>query len=370
VPKRYAVFENTKSQLVLPEELKYLKSLKRQGHPLSEAAAQVKLLEDDSHLYNLVPFQDKLKESGLYPLKPKVIEIFQVNLGKMCNQVCRHCHVDAGPDRKEIMTDVTMKLCLDVLVHNPGLKTVDLTGGAPEMNPNFRWFLEEIRKLNRHVIVRCNLTIILANKVHHDLPEFYRKHLVEVVSSLPFYTADRTNRQRGNGVFEQSIKGLQMLNEVGYGREENLILNLVYNPAGAFLPPSQVALEKEYKDVLLQHYGIRFNQLFAITNLPISRYLDYLLESGNYEKYMEKLVKAYNPVAAQNVMCRNTISIGWDGYVYDCDFNQMLDLKISGTSNHISGFSAAVLNNRDIITSQHCYGCTAGSGSSCGGTVV
>lgn len=264
-----------------------------------------------------------------------------------------------------------MQQCLDALRANPQLKTVDLTGGAPEMNPHFRWFVEEIKKLDRHVIVRCNLTIILANKKYHDLPQFYKEHNIEVVSSLPFYTQDRTDRQRGDGVFEDSIKALQMLNEVGYGIEgTGLTLNLVYNPAGAFMPPPQEGLEREYKQALKEHYGIRFNSLFAITNLPISRYLDYLLQSGNYEKYMEKLVNAYNPVAAANVMCRGTISIGWDGWLYDCDFNQMLDLKVEGTAKHISQFSAEALNTRSIVVNQHCFGCTAGSGSSCGGAVA
>ncbi len=349
-----------------------MKTLHRQHHNLADSSVQVSILQDDAHLYKLVPFQQRLEENNLYPLKATQVEIFQVNVGKMCNQVCKHCHVDAGPDRKEIMTRETMQQCLNALMANPSLKTVDLTGGAPEMNPDFRWFVEEITKLKRHVIVRCNLTIILANKKYHDLPTFFKQHNVEVVSSLPFYTADRTDRQRGDGVFEDSIKALQMLNEVGYGKEDTgLVLNLVYNPAGAFLPPSQDALQKEFKQALMKDHGIVFNILYAITNLPISRYLDYLLQSGNYEKYMEKLVVAFNPVAAANVMCRNTISISWDGYLYDCDFNQMLDLKVDCThSKHISGFDVEALNKRSVIVNQHCYGCTAGSGSSCGGAVA
>jgi radical SAM/Cys-rich protein len=349
-----------------------MKSLKAQNSFLSDAHEQIEILEHGkSGEFSLVPFQQKLETIGLYPLKPIGIDIFQVNIGKMCNQTCRHCHVDAGPDRKEIMTSETMQQCIDVLKTNPQLKTVDLTGGAPEMNPDFRWFVEEIKKLDRHVMVRCNLTIILANKKYHDLPQFYKQHKIEVVSSLPFYTQDRTDRQRGNGVFEDSIKALQMLNEVGYGKEQTgLILNLVYNPAGAFLPPLQQSLEKEYKQVLMERYSIEFNNLFAITNLPISRFLDYLLTSGNYETYMEKLVDAYNPVAVPNVMCRNTISIGWDGYLYDCDFNQMLELKVSCNSRHISDFNTAELNQRNIVIGQHCYGCTAGAGSSCGGAVT
>ena len=349
-----------------------MKSLVATHNKLADAGVQTDILEhSQSADFMLVPFQQKLLETNLYPLLPKHIEIFQINVGKMCNQVCKHCHVDAGPDRKEIMTRQTMLQCLDVLHNNPSLQTVDLTGGAPEMNPLFRWFVTEIKKLKRQVIVRCNLTIILANKKYHDLPEFYKLHEIEVVSSLPFYTQDRTDRQRGNGVFEDSINALKMLNEVGYGREDTgLVLNLVYNPAGAFLPPAQNALQKEFKTALLDKYNISFNNLFAITNLPISRFLDYLLQTGNYEKYMEKLVLAYNPVAAANVMCRNTISVGWDGYLYDCDFNQMLDLKLSGHDNHIAHFNMEKLQHRNIKIGQHCFGCTAGAGSSCGGAVA
>lgn len=349
-----------------------MKSLKAQHNILADAHKQIEIIEHGSKGdFALVPFQQKLEQSDLYPLKPKQVEILQVNIGKMCNQTCKHCHVDAGPDRKEIMTKETMQQCIHALKTNPQLATIDITGGAPEMNPNFRWFVEEISALQRRIIVRCNLTIILANKKYHDLPLFYKQHNIEVVSSLPFYTQDRTDRQRGNGVFEDSIKALQMLNETGYGKDgSGLVLNLVYNPAGAFLPPSQSSLEIEYKQALKQRFGIEFNNLFAITNLPISRFLDYLLQSGNYEKYMEKLVNAYNPIAAANVMCRNTISVGWDGYLYDCDFNQMLELKVNWNSKHIADFNSDELNKREIIIGQHCYGCTAGAGSSCGGAVT
>ncbi|MEO6549028.1 MAG: arsenosugar biosynthesis radical SAM (seleno)protein ArsS [Ferruginibacter sp.] len=349
-----------------------MKSLKAQHNILANASSQIEIIEHgQTGDFALIPFQEKLEQSNLYPLKPMQVEILQLNIGKMCNQTCRHCHVDAGPDRKEIMTKETMQQCIEVLQKYEQLTTVDLTGGAPEMNPDFRWFVQEISKLNRHIIVRCNLTIILANKKYHDLPEFYKMHKVEVVSSLPFYSQDRTDRQRGNGVFEDSIKALQMLNEIGYGKDvTGLQLNLVYNPAGAFLPPSQQALEKEYKQELKKRFGIEFNNLYVITNMPISRYLDYLLTSGNYESYMEKLANAYNPVAAASVMCRNTISVGWDGYLYDCDFNQMLELKVNCKSKHISGFGIETLKSREIIIGQHCYGCTAGSGSSCGGAVA
>jgi len=347
-------------------------SMQYRHHKLAEAAVQREILEHGRNGSDtMVPFQQKLSESGLYPLHPTGIQIFQLNVGKVCNQVCRHCHVDAGPDRREVMSRDTMRQCLAVLQQHPEFSVVDITGGAPEMNPHFRWFVEEVSKLNRKVMVRCNLTIILANKSYHDLPQFYKEHGVEVVSSLPFYTQDRTDRQRGEGVFEDSIKALQWLNDVGYGYENSgLVLNLVFNPAGAFLSPPQAQLEREYRKALLDNYGIRFNALFAITNLPISRYLDYLLQSGNYEKYMDKLVKAFNPVAAAGVMCRNTISVGWDGFLYDCDFNQMLDLKVSTAAKHISSFDAMALNSREIVVCQHCYGCTAGAGSSCGGAVT
>lgn len=349
-----------------------MKSLKAEHNILADAHQQIEILEHGKNGdFELTPFEKKLSTSNLFPLKPTQIEIFQINIGKMCNQTCKHCHVDAGPDRKEIMTKETMQQCLEVLKNNPQLKTVDLTGGAPEMNPDFRWFVEEIKKLNRQVIVRCNLTIILANKKYYDLPCFYKQHQVEITSSLPFYRKDRTDSQRGNGVFENSIKALKLLNEAGYGKDETgLILNLVYNAAGAFLPPSQSSLEKEYKEELKKQFGIEFNNLFTITNMPISRYLDYLLSSGNYESYMEKLVSSYNPSAAANVMCRNTISVGWDGFLYDCDFNQMLELKVNSKATNIRDFNFDDLNNRTIRTGQHCYGCTAGAGSGCGGATT
>jgi radical SAM/Cys-rich protein len=344
------------------------KSLKASENELASSAKQIAVLEGEKPFPR---FGDRLKEAGLFPLRPTQLEIMQVNVGKMCNQTCKHCHVDAGPDRKEIMTRETMQQCLGALAASE-IQTVDLTGGAPEMNPDFRWFVEEIRKLGRKVMVRCNLTIIVANKKYHDLPQFFKENEIEVVSSLPYYNARRTDSQRGEGVFERSIQALQMLNEVGYGRDgTGLVINLVYNPTGALLPPPQASLEAEYKRNLKRDFGIDFNQLFAITNLPISRFLDYLLTSGNYEQYMTQLVNGFNPVAAANVMCRNTLSIGWDGYLYDCDFNQMLDLKIGGkAAMHISQFDQQALSERAIIINQHCYGCTAGAGSSCGGTVA
>lgn len=348
------------------------KSLHAQHHPLADTAYQLRVLESHEMAQTELPrFEDMLQKSGLYPLRPTGIEIFQVNVGYMCNQTCAHCHVDAGPDRKEIMTRETMQQCLDVLAASD-IATVDITGGAPEMNPDFRWFVEQISALGKKIMVRCNLTIILSNKKYHDLPEFFAKHGVEVVSSLPFYNKSRTDAQRGEGVFEDSVKALQMLNAAGYAQQgSGLTLNLVYNPSGAFLPAAQSTLENQFRRELQRLYGISFNSLFCITNMPISRFLDYLIESGNYESYMEKLIEAYNPAAAAGVMCRNTISIGWDGTIYDCDFNQMLGLPVSqDTPQHIAQWNLEKLNARSIVLNRHCYGCTAGSGSSCGGSIA
>ena len=344
------------------------KSLKSRSHDLSSAGRQIDILSDYTDL-GIDSFEDKLEAIGLSPLKPTQIDILQINLGKMCNQTCKHCHVDAGPDRKEIMTRETMQNCLDA-VDLANIQTVDLTGGAPEMNPEFRWFVEELHARGVHVMVRCNLTIIVANKKYHDLPQFYKANGVEVIPSLPYFAARRTDAQRVEGVFEKSIRALHMLNDVGYGREENLKLNLVYNPSGALLPASQESLEAEFKTRLKDGYGIDFGSLYCITNLPISRFLDFLLASGNYETYMHKLHDAFNPSAAMGVMCRNTISVGWDGYLYDCDFNQMLDMKVNGVSKHISEFDLKQLEKREIRVNQHCYGCTAGAGSSRGGEIA
>lgn len=347
-----------------------LKTLKRAKHWLSSPDEQVKILSQNDEV-GIPRFAEKLQESGLDVLKPRTVDIFQVNVGKMCNQVCKHCHVDAGPDRKEIMTKETMQEILEALA-NSNATTVDLTGGAPEMNPDFRWFVEQLSAMDRQIIVRCNLTVILANPKYHDLPEFFAKHKVNVVSSLPSFSARRTDAQRGEGVFEKSIKALKMLNAIGYGKSDShLKLDLVYNPSGAYLPDDQEVLESEFKNKLLKEYDIVFNQLFAITNLPVSRFLDYLLNSKNYEEYMNELANAYNPVAAEGVMCRDMISIGWDGYLYDCDFNQMLELKLRGEApDHIREFDFDKILNREIIINQHCYGCTAGAGSSCGGTTT
>ncbi|WP_046756255.1 arsenosugar biosynthesis radical SAM (seleno)protein ArsS [Kordia jejudonensis] len=348
------------------------KSLQKRESELASTQRQLEILSNGIFQSGELPtFANKIKETNQFPLTPKKVEILQINVGYMCNQVCSHCHVDAGPDRKEIMTRETMQQCLDV-IEKTGAHTLDLTGGAPEMNPHFRWFVEEASKIGvKDFIVRSNLTIIRANKKYHDLPEFFKKHNVHVVSSMPHWTRGKTDKQRGDGVFDKSIKALQELNAVGYGMpDSDLRLDLVYNPSGAFLPGDQVAMEKDFKKALFDDFGIQFHNLFAITNLPISRFLDYLIASENYEDYMYSLVEAFNPSAVANVMCTNTISVSWDGWLYDCDFNQMLDLKVASKVKHISEYNEEDLSKRNIIISQHCYGCTAGAGSSCQGTVA
>ena len=310
-----------------------IKSLKSRQDSLAQTEKQLEILNGGIFEDGTLPtFKEKVKNSNIQQVRPTGLEILQINVGYMCNQVCSHCHVDAGPDRKEIMTQETMEQILHVL-RNSKINTVDLTGGAPEMHPQFRWFVEEIRKTEvEEIIVRSNLTIILANKKYNDLPEFFSEHKIHVISSLPFYKRNKTDRQRGDGVFDSSIKALQMLNAVGFGLPNSeLQLDLVYNPSGAFLPGDQKALELDFKKALAEDFNIKFNLLFTITNLPISRFLDYLIASENYEEYMHALVDAFNPSAVGNVMCTNTISVSWEGFLFDCDFNQMLDLKVDST---------------------------------------
>ncbi len=314
-------------------------------------------------------FNSALARHGLHPLRATGIEIFQINVGKLCNQTCRHCHVDAGPDRTERMTRETAEACMAAL-ERTNATTVDITGGAPELNENFRYLVDASRARGRHVMDRSNLTVLLLRS-QSDLAQFLADREVEVIASLPYFLAERTDAQRGAGVFDKSIRALQLLNRLGYGQGGSLRLHLVYNPTGAFLPGDQNALEREFKRELDRRFQIRFDRLYAITNLPISRFLDFLLETGNYERYMERLVNAFNPAAARAVMCRDTLSVGWDGQLYDCDFNQMLDDTVGfGAPTHIRDFSLDLLENRRIVTGIHCYGCTAGAGSSCGGTTA
>jgi radical SAM/Cys-rich protein len=300
-------------------------------------------------------------------------EILQVNVGKLCNLTCMHCHVNAGPKRKEIMTRETIDRIIDWLAKT-GIPTLDLTGGAPEMIPDFRYFIDRVKKLQppRHIIDRCNLTILL-EPVYRGLGEFLATNRVEIIASMPCYSAENVNAQRGEGVFEGSIAALQLLNSLGYGFDPELPLHLVYNPVGAFLPPSQDQLEIDYKRELKKHFGIVFNKLYALTNLPIGRFASYLRRNNKLDDYMRLLIDAFNPATISGLMCRNTISVGWRGEVYDCDFNQQLGMQWSGDPDKSGLFLWDIdgdsLEDREIMTGNHCFGCTAGAGSSCGGAI-
>jgi radical SAM/Cys-rich protein len=298
-------------------------------------------------------------------------EVLQVNVGKLCNLTCNHCHVNAGPKRTEIMARPTIDRVLDWLARTE-IPTVDITGGAPEMIPDFRYFVETVRSLTpgRHVIDRCNLTILL-EPGYTDLATFLARNEVEIIASLPCYTPKNVNEQRGDGVFDGSIRALQLLNKVGYGTKERLPLHLVYNPNGAFLPGPQAELEADYKRELKKHFGIVFNRLYTITNMPIARFAAYLRRHGEYDEYMELLAGAFNPHTVPGLMCRTTLSVGWQGEVYDCDFNQMLDLQChDGRPLYLWDVEPARLEDRAILTGDHCFGCTAGCGSSCGGALA
>ncbi len=342
-----------------------LETLTSIGSDLTSPVNQINILSEGTK----ATFESKLDPIGLYPLVPTQLEILQVNVGKMCNQTCTHCHVDAGPDRTEIMTKETLQQCIDA-AKNSSIQTIDITGGAPEMNPDFRWFVEELSKLGKKVIVRSNLTI-LTYKNYADIPEFFAKNKVNVVSSLPCYTEDNVDKQRGNGVFVRSIAALQRLNELGYGMEgTGLELDLVFNPGGASLPGGQAELKTDYKAHLKNHFNVEFNDLYTITNLPISRFLEFLVQNEKYDAYMDLLIDNFNPMAAEEVMCRNTISVSWDGNLYDCDFNQMLDLPVDNQIKTIANFNEQKLYNREIVLNRHCFGCTAGAGSSCQGSLT
>ena len=306
-------------------------------------------------------------------LRPAAVEIFQVNVGKLCNMTCRHCHVDAGPDRTaEMMTRETVDLCLAALERTDA-RTVDITGGAPELNPHFRYLVDACIERGRHVMDRCNLTVLLTGPCR-DLPEWFASRGVEIVCSLPHYRKRNTDIQRGEGTFEKSIEALRRLNAAGYGKgNPRRRLTLMHNPVGAFLAGDQKSMECEWKEGLAANYGVSFDALIALNNMPISRFLEWLQSSGNLERYMEVLVNAYNPATLQGLMCRNTLSVGWDGRIYDCDFNQMLELDArypNGGAAHIRDFDPAQLAARSIVTARHCFGCTAGAGSSCGGAIA
>ena len=343
------------------------RSLHARRLPLADASQQLTQLEE---LGIDQDFRQALTTEGLWPLQPTSIDVLQINVGKLCNQTCRHCHVDAWPDRTEVMSRETAEECVEALRRH-GIPGVDITGGAPELNPSFRWLVEQCASLGRHVINRCNLTI-LETGPHRDLPEFFAEHRVELVCSLPHYQSACTDVQRGDGVFDKSIRALRSLNALGYGDgRSGLRLVLVTNPVGAVLPADQLALEAEWKRELERLHGVTFDSLYTITNMPISRYLEWLLETGNLEGYMRRLVESFNPQAALGLMCRNTVSVGWDGRLYDCDFNQMLDIPLSDDSvGHVRDFDLGALQARTIQTDRHCFGCTAGTGSSCTGSTL
>jgi radical SAM/Cys-rich protein len=317
----------------------------------------------------MLPFSHKIHP--INGLNRRAINALQINLGRYCNLACIHCHVESGPTRTEVMNRETVDDVLRFLASS-NISALDITGGAPELNPNFDYLVESAVGLGRHVMDRCNLTVIFEPGKDY-LPEFFKRHGVELICSLPCYSEENVDRQRGKGTFELSIRALQMLNAIGYGRDDNLVLNLVYNPVGPHLPPAQEKLEKDYKNILNEQFGVVFNQLFCLTNMPITRYATHLKLRGEYDSYMNLLESSFNRSTLEQVMCRNLISIGWEGLVYDCDFNQMLNLPIrdrAGKPLHISSLSIEQVRNHAITVGDHCYACTAGAGSSCGGTLV
>ncbi len=316
-------------------------------------------------------FDRTLAGHGSSPLRALRLDTLQVNVGKLCNQTCVHCHVDAGPSRTEIMTRETVETVLDVIRRHPELRTVDITGGAPELNPHFDDLVSHCRALGRHVMDRCNLTVFFVRDKQY-LPQFLADHQVEIVASLPCYLEENVDQQRGKGVYNRSIEALRLLNAAGYGMDgSGLTLNLVYNPLGPKLPPPQAGLEADYKEELAKRFGISFNRLYTITNMPINRFLQDLHQSGQYDTYMETLVTSFNPASVDGLMCRNLISVNWDGRLSDCDFNQMLDLPVEeAVPQTIFDFDLGRLAHRRVVTGMHCYGCTAGAGSSCGGALA
>ena len=344
-----------------------LVTLANSHHSLSDTATQRATLAE---VHTPRTFEDAVAGCGHAPLRAAAISTLQINLGKRCNQACRHCHVDAGPDRREVMPPHVVDACLSFLDASD-IPTLDITGGAPEMHPSFRDIVLRARSAGRHVMDRCNLTITqLPN--YSDLPDFLAAYRVEVMASLPSFAARLTDTQRGSGVFEVSIAALRRFNELGYGVDgSGLLLHLVTNPVGAFLPGAQTALEVDWKRELHRRHGVTFNRLYTITNMPISRFLQFLIDSGNLQGYMDRLAGAFNPAAVDGLMCRNTLSVGWDGQLYDCDFNQMLELGTADEAPRtIFDATPAALAGRRIVVGPHCFGCTAGAGSSCGGATV
>ncbi len=346
-----------------------LKTLQRTNSPLRSPSHQLKVLSDPDLVGSLEPFDERLAKHIDGPLRSTALQTLQINLGKVCNQTCSHCHVDAGPDRRESMSRETAEQVVQFMERST-IQTLDVTGGAPEMNANFCRLVEHAHRLNISVIDRCNLTILLAPGFT-QLPEFLAKHRVRIVASLPCYLEENCDAQRGTGVFAKSILAIRVLNELGYGvSDSGLELDLVYNPVGTNLPPDQESLERDYREQLWHRYAIHFNRLLTITNMPISRYLDDLLRQGEFTTYMNRLVDHFNPGTVAGLMCRSMVSVDWRGYLYDCDFNQMLDLAITDVERrHISTIQTEAMVSRLIQTGNHCYGCTAGQGSSCNGSI-
>ncbi len=340
---------------------------KRDENPLADATQQRQALVPNGRHK---PFEQSLADRGLAPLTATGVEVLQVNMGRRCNQACRHCHVEAGPDRTEMMGGEAVDACLQVLAENE-IPTLDVTGGAPEMNPHFKRLVGEARRLGSHVIDRCNLTILTA-KGYEDLAPYLAEQGVEIVASLPCYLSENTDAQRGGGVFAKSIEVLGQLNRLGYGQPDTgLTLTLVYNPLGASMPPSQEALAADYRRELFDRYRVTFTRLFTIANVPIGRFLSDLLRTDRYDRYMRDLVEALNPAAASGVMCRTTVSVDHTGRLFDCDFNQMLGLPVeTRASQDVRQFDLSALSRRRIRTGQHCYACTAGAGSSCQGAIL
>jgi radical SAM/Cys-rich protein len=347
-----------------------LKTLQRAGDQLADPAQQLEILRDPHRLPG-VSFRQQLTQVGVRTLRRQPLGVVQVNVGRVCNQTCTHCHVDAGPDRREQMSAATVEQVLGFLSASAA-QTLDITGGAPEMNPHFRTLVTQAVALGKRVIDRCNLTILVAPGFTY-LPEFLAAHRVQIVASLPCYLEENCDSQRGDGVFAKSIQAIQTLNRYGYGlpgSEQHL--DLVYNPTGWGLPPSQEDLESAYRAHLADHYGIQFNRLYTITNMPISRFLAELVRQQKYQIYMETLIQHFNPRTLDGLMCRDLVSVDWQGYIYDCDFNQMLGLVMqeSGDRLHISQLTDVLLAGREIQIDNHCYGCTAGCGSSCSGSLL
>ena len=337
------------------------------AQPATHAASRARSMRSSVQLPS---FEERLSQDGLIlsRVEPKVL---QVNVGKLCNLACSHCHVNAGPNRKELMTRETIDRVIDWFAQTKSIDTLDLTGGAPEMSPAFQYFVSEIRSARPGctIIDRCNLTILL-EPGYEALADFLAHNRIQIVASMPCYTPGNVDQQRGEGVFDASIRALQLLNEKGYGKDPNLPLNLVYNPLGGTLPPSQKELEGDYKEALRDHFGIEFNQLFTITNMPIARFLSQLRREGQAEMYQQLLVESFNPQSVEGLMCRDTISVDWEGRVFDCDFNQMLALPLGeGEHRFLWEVVAGDLPGASIALRDHCFGCTAGAGSSCGGAI-